>query len=93
MILFLSKDYHEKFDTPYFIPYRCLYSRNIQNLFFSGRNLSVTHDALGSAKVMRTGGMMGEVVGKAATICIEHNCSPREVYNIYLDEFFHSLSR
>lgn len=42
---------------------------------------------------MRTGGMMGEVVGKAATICIEHNCSPREIYNIYLDEFFHSLSR
>ncbi len=48
---------------PYAVPYRCLYSRNVDNLFMAGRNISVTHIALGTVRVMRTGGMMGEVVG------------------------------
>ena len=47
---------------PYPVPYRCLYSRNIDNLFMAGRNISVTHVALGTVRVMRTTGMMGEVV-------------------------------
>ena len=54
---------------PYPIPYRCLYSRNIDNLFMAGRNISVTHVALGTTRVMRTTGMMGEVVGMAASLC------------------------
>lgn len=83
---FLSKDCHEKFEIPYFIPYRCLYSRNIKNLFFAGRNISVTHDALGSVRVMRTGGMMGEVIGKAAALCIQHGCFPRDIYYNHLDK-------
>lgn len=65
---------------PYEIPYRCLYSRNINNLFMAGRNISVTHVALGTVRVMRTTGMMGEVVGMAAAICIQEDCTPREVY-------------
>ena len=65
---------------PYEIPYRCFYSRNVNNLFMAGRNISVTHVALGTVRVMRTTGMMGEVVGMAATICIQEDCSPREVY-------------
>ena len=48
---------------PYAVPYRCLYSRNVENLFMAGRNISVTHVALGTVRVMRTTGMMGEVVG------------------------------
>jgi len=71
---------------PYPIPYRCLYSKNIDNLFMAGRNISVTHVALGTVRVMRTGGMMGEVVGMAASICKKHNCSPRDVYAKHLDE-------
>lgn len=70
----------------YPVPYRCLYSRNIGNLFMAGRDISVTHAGLGSIRVMRTGGMMGEVVGMAASLCKEHRCSPREVYTNYLDE-------
>lgn len=70
---------------PYEIPYRCLYSRNVNNLFMAGRNISVTHVALGTVRVMRTTGMMGEVVGMAATICIQEDCSPREVYMNKLD--------
>lgn len=71
---------------PYPIPYRCLYSRNIDNLFMAGRNISVTHVALGTVRVMRTTGMMGEVVGMAASLCKEHSVNPRGVYHYYLKE-------
>ena len=70
----------------YPVPYRCFYSRNIENLFMAGRNISVTHEALGTVRVMKTCGMMGVVVGKAAAICVKHNVSPREVYYQHLDE-------
>lgn len=71
---------------PYPIPYRCLYSRNIENLFMAGRNISVTHVALGTVRVMRTTGMMGEVVGMAASVCKKHAATPRGVLENYLDE-------
>ena len=44
----------------YPIPYRCFYSRNIGNLFMAGRCISVTHEALGTVRVMKTCGMMGK---------------------------------
>ena len=71
---------------PYAVPYRCLYSRNIDNLFMAGRDISVTHIALGTVRVMRTCGMMGEVVGMSASICREHGVLPRDVYKTHLDE-------
>ena len=70
----------------YPVPYRCLYSRNIDNLFMAGRNISVTHVALGTVRLMRTGGMMGEVGGMAASLCRKHNVLPRGVYQRHLDE-------
>jgi hypothetical protein len=72
---------------PYAIPYRSLYSRNISNMFMAGRNISVTHVALGTVRVMKTTGMMGEVVGMAAHLCAKHDVLPRAVYEKYLDEF------
>jgi hypothetical protein len=72
--------------TPYPIPYRCLYSRNIENLMMAGRNISVTHVALGTVRVQRTTGMMGEVLGMAASLCKRHECTPREVYRQHLGE-------
>lgn len=72
--------------TPYAVPYRCLYSRNVDNLFMAGRDISVTHIALGTVRVMRTGGMMGEVVGMAASLCKQHDVKPRAVYTDYLEE-------
>jgi len=71
---------------PYPIPYRCFFSRNIDNLFMAGRNISVTHVALGTVRVMRTTGMMGEVVGMAATVCKRHNVKPRGVYEKHLED-------
>ncbi|MDD6253348.1 MAG: FAD-dependent oxidoreductase [Candidatus Cryptobacteroides sp.] len=69
----------------YPVPYRCLYSRNITNLFMAGRDISVTHVALGTVRVMRTTAMLGEVVGMAASICSEEECTPRQVYVEHLD--------
>ena len=70
----------------YPIPYRCFYSRNVENLFMAGRCISVTHEALGTTRVMKTCGMMGEVVGKAASVCVKHECLPRDVYERYWPE-------
>ncbi len=68
----------------YWTPYRCLYSRNISNMFMAGRDISVTRDALGAIRVMRTGGCMGEIVGLAASICIEQGTTPRGVWKKHL---------
>jgi hypothetical protein len=70
----------------YPVPYRCFYSKNVPNLFMAGRDISVDRGALGTVRVMRTCGMMGEVVGKAASICVKENCNPRDVYQYHLDE-------
>lgn len=70
----------------YPVPYRCFYSRNVDNLFMTGRNISVTHEALGTTRVMKTCGMMGEVVGRASSICKLRDCLPRDVYEKYWDE-------
>ena len=83
---FISKAYHTKYKRPYWIPYRCFYSRNISNLFMAGRDISVTHEALGTVRVMRTTGMMGEIVGMAASLCKKHNTNPRGVYQNHLGE-------
>ena len=52
----------------------------------AGRNISVTHVALGTVRVMRTTGMMGEVVGMAASLCKKYRVVPRLVYQRYLPE-------
>ncbi len=70
----------------YWAPYRTLYSRNISNLFMAGRNISVTKTGLGPVRVMRTCGNMGEVVGKAASICVKKDVTPRQVYEKHLPD-------
>lgn len=75
----------------YSIPYRCLYSRNISNLFMAGRNFSCSHIGLGGPRVMNTTGQMGAAVGLAAVICKKHNANPREVYKLYLKEYLNLI--
>ena len=70
----------------YPIPYRCFYSKDITNMFMAGRDISVSHVALGTVRVMRTTAMMGEVVGMAASVCRRHKALPRDVYYTYLEE-------
>lgn len=77
--------------SPYAIPYRCLYSRNIDNLFFAGRNISVTHLAMSSTRVMGTCAILGQAVGTAAAIAARENTSPRGVYEKYIGELQETL--
>ena len=75
------------------VPYRCLYSRNINNLFMAGRHISVTHVALGTVRVMRTTGLMGEVVGIAAGLCKKNDTTPRGIYKDHLDELIEVMGK
>ncbi len=70
----------------YPVPYRCFYSKDVENLFMAGRCISVTHEALGTVRVMKTCGMMGEVVGKAASVAVKHGSTPRGVYENHWSE-------
>lgn len=63
--------FHERFKKVYEIPYRCLYSKNVPNLMFAGRNVSVSHMALSSTRIIGTCCMMGQAVGVATAMCIE----------------------
>lgn len=63
--------------SPYGIPYRSLYSRNVANLLFAGRNISVTHAALSSTRVMATCALLGQAVGTAAALCTRYGADPR----------------
>ena len=70
----------------YWIPFRCLYSTNIDNLMMAGRCLSATHVGLGSPRVMNTGGQMGVATGTAAALCKKYGITPRGVYQAHTDE-------
>ncbi len=71
---------HYPAPSPFGIPYRSLYSKNIENLFFAGRNISVSHAAMSATRVMATCATMGQAVGTAAAIASQNNLSPRGVY-------------
>lgn len=83
---FLSCAYHCGVGQIVQVPYRCLYARDCDNLFLGGRIISATHVAFGAVRVMRTLGMLGEVVAMAAAVCRRHGCLPRDVYLTHLDE-------
>ena len=64
---------------PYGIPLRSLYSKNVSNLMFAGRNLSASHIAFASARVMGTCAVMGQAVGTAAAMMSKYNMTAREL--------------
>lgn len=65
--------------SPFGIPYRAIYSTNIPNLFFAGRNISLTHAALAAARVMGTCAAIGQAAGTAAALAKHYNTDPRGV--------------
>ncbi|MFB7798153.1 FAD-dependent oxidoreductase [Isoptericola sp. NPDC056134] len=75
------------------IPYRSLYSVNVENMLFAGRDVSATHIAFGAARVMATCGAMGQAAGTAAALCVEHGTTPRGIYTDHLDELRQTLLR
>jgi len=64
---------------PFNIPLRCLYSRNVPNLFMAGRNISCSHVAFTSTRVMGTCAAEGQAVGTAAAMCVRDGIPPREI--------------
>lgn len=82
---------HHLAPSPYGIPYRCLYSRNVENLFCAGRNISTTHAALSSTRVMATCAVIGQAVGTAAAIAVREGLTPRGVYEHQIDALQQAL--
>ena len=78
--------HHLPVNAPYPIPYRCLYSRNIDNLVFAGRNISASHLAMSSTRVMATCSLMGQAAGTAAALAVEKACDPRGIYQDHMAE-------
>ncbi len=68
------------------IPYRCLYSKNVDNLLMAGRNISATHVGMSNTRVMITCAVMAQATGTAAGMCIAHDTTPRGVYQNHLEE-------
>ena len=63
---------------PYSIPLRSLYSKNIENLMFAGRNISASHIAFSSTRVMGTIGVIGQAAGTAAAVAVKYGLTPRK---------------
>ncbi len=70
----------------YGIPFRCLYSANIDNLLMAGKHISVTHVAGSSTKFMGNGAQHGIAVAAAASLCNKYGTTPRSLYDNHLDE-------
>lgn len=77
----------------YHIPFRCLYSANVGNLLFAGRNISATHVAFGTTRVMATCAAMGEAAGVGAALCAAEGLSPRELGARHEDRLRQALLR
>lgn len=77
---------------PYDVPYRCIYSRNIDNLFSGGRAIGVSHLAFTSTRLMRTGGSLAQAAAVAAHLCLVYGCTPRELGQKHLSELKQKLA-
>ena len=77
--------HHIAVKVPYQIPFRCLYSANVPNLMFAGRNISATHMAMSSTRVMATCAAIGQAAGTGAALAIGKNCMPAEVTSRHMD--------
>jgi len=82
-----SFSHKEKFS----VPLRSLYSKNVTNLMMAGRDISVSHAALGATRVMVTCGLQGQAAGTAAALCKVHNTMPRGLYQSYIGELQQQL--
>ena len=73
------------------VPFRSLYTKDIDNLMMAGRCISVSHVALGATRVMITCGLQGQAVGTAAALCKNHRIQPRGIYQNYVADLQQQL--
>lgn len=80
-------DYYgvHKWFEPYPVPFRCLYSRGVPNLFAAGKDISATYVAMGAIRVMNTCGEMGVVIGRAVSLCVKRGWLPRDLGHARFD--------
>lgn len=86
-----SKHWHP--DGSYHIPLRSLYSRNIANLWMAGRNISASHVAFGTTRVMATCAVLGEAAGIAASVALRNGLAPRELACDHFELMRQALTR
>jgi hypothetical protein len=86
-----SRHWHA--DGNYHIPLRSLYSRNVTNMWMAGRNISCSHVAFGSTRVMATCAVVGEAAGTAAAIATQRGVSPRELATRHIDLVHRAMVR
>ncbi len=68
-----------KIAQPYNLPLRAMCSKNIRNLMMAGRNISCSHVAFTSTRVMATCAVVGQAAGTAAAMALEHGVAPSKV--------------
>ena len=73
------------------IPFRCLYSKNIENLMMAGRDVSASHLGMSNIRVMLTGAVMGHAAGTGAGMCVARNTTPRELYRGHISDLQQQL--
>lgn len=64
--------------SPFSVPLRALYSRNVENLWLAGRSLSASRVAFGAVRVQGVLGLLGQAVGTAAAYAVGRGLGPRE---------------
>ncbi|OCT11920.1 pyridine nucleotide-disulfide oxidoreductase [Paenibacillus pectinilyticus] len=89
----VSGSKHMHMDGSYHIPFRSLYSSNVSNMLMAGRNISASHVAFGTTRVMATCAVIGEAAGTGAALCAAKDISPRELHGEHLSELQQTLLR
>jgi hypothetical protein len=79
------------FGEEFSIPFRSLYSRNVDNLMMAGRNISASHMAMSDTRVMFTCALMGHAAGTGAAMCVHKGLTPRGVYQDCIDQLQQQL--
>ena len=74
--------------SPWMIPFGAIVAKTKDNLLFAGRNISVTHAALSSSRVMATCGLLGQALGTAVSIAVKDN---RHIYDIDVSKLQQTL--
>ncbi|AIQ40336.1 FAD-dependent oxidoreductase [Paenibacillus sp. FSL R7-0312] len=84
---------HMYSDGSYHIPFRSLYSVNVNNLLMAGRDISASHVAFGTTRVMATCAVIGEAAGTGAALCAAKGVTPRELHANHLKELQQTMLR
>lgn len=84
---------HMHVDGSYHIPFRSLYSVNVNNLLMAGRDISASHVAFGTTRVMATCAVIGEAAGTGAALCAAKDITPRELHASHLGELQQTMLR